>query len=296
MQEAMPILIMLGVIIVALTLMLVGLFLNARSRDASEGAEALPNLPVDAAEATDTPKPPSESVHFHLEPDGAFVIEVGGRRFTRLDDIGDERWVQRVLAAVGQAQSLAGITPAVSRLTLSDELRAGHAPADGALVVEFRGQPYRRLTDIQDGETGRQLLAMIGELVAFARGAALPEPAAPPSEPEAFSEEAFLERLAAPPAEPAPIKMPTLVESLRRRPSSKPELLPIGIAGQVEAILQEHLVSNASLEGRSIHVVTTPDGSLAVEVERRVLRWPEEVTDPAVREAVQKAIRIWERS
>jgi hypothetical protein len=63
-QEAMPILIMLGVIIVALALMLVGLFFNARSRDASEGAGALPNLPVNAAEATDTPKPPSESVHF----------------------------------------------------------------------------------------------------------------------------------------------------------------------------------------------------------------------------------------
>lgn len=88
--------------------------------------------------------------------------------------------------------------------------------------------------------------------------------------------------------------MPTLVESLRRR-ASRPEPLPVGIAGQVEAILQEQLASDVSLQGRSIHVVTAPDGSLAVQVELQILRWPEQVTDPTVREAVQRAIRIWER-
>lgn len=294
MQEAIPIFIMLGAVIVAMALVLAGLYLNARSRDTSEQTDTPPGIPVEPGAADTSVRAPSESIRFYLEPEGVLSVEIDGRRFTRLDDIGDGRWVQRVLAAVGKVQGWAGITPPALKPALSDELRAGHAPADGALVVEFRGQHYRRLTDISDGETGRQLLAMIGELATFSQGHASPKTSVPASEPETVSEETFLKQLAAPLAEPAPLKMPTLVESLRRR-ASRPEPLPVGIAGQVEAILQEQLASDVSLQGRSIHVVTAPDGSLAVQVELQILRWPEQVTDPTVREAVQRAIRIWER-
>lgn len=299
MQEALPILIMLGVVIVALTFILFGIFFNARSRNKPDEADAPLNIQAPAESFDTLTAPPSGFVRFQCESDGILSVEIDGRRFTRLDDIRDDRLVQRVLAAVKEVQRFAGITPSASSLArseLSDELRAGHAPADRTLVVEFRGERFRQLTDVRDGETGRQLLAMIGELAAFAQGRGLPAlPTALAGESGGLSEDAFLKRLTAYPPAPAPLKLPTLVESLRRS-TSKPEPMPIGIAGQIEKVLQEQLVDNATLRGRSIHVTTAPDGSLVVDVEGQLLRWPDQVLDPSVREAVQRAIRIWERT
>ena len=299
MQEALPILVILGIVVISLTLVLAGIFFNARSRRARQGEEK-PLYSQASAEPLDTPAvTSSESVRFYVDADGATSAEVDGRRFARLDHIGDERLIRRVLTAVEKVQRFAGVTPAESRLTpaeLTDELRAGHAPAGGALVVEFRGERYRQLKDVRDGETGRQLLSMISELAAFAQGKVL-RPGAPDasSEPGSPAEDAFLKKLTVPPPVSTPLKLPTLVESLQRT-GSRPESAPIGIAGQIEKVLQEQLVGNVALQGRTLHVTTALDGSLVVDVEGNQLHWPDQVRDPAVREAVQKAIRTWERS
>ena len=299
MQQALPIFIILGVVVISLTLILAGIFFNARSRRARQ-EEEMPLHSQAPAEPLDAPAvKSSESVRFFIGADGAASVEVDGRRFARLDQIGDERLIGRVLAAVEKVRRFAGVTPSEPRQTpveLTDELRAGHAPAGGALVIEFRGERYRQLTDVRDGETGRQLLSMIGELVAFARGKVL-RPGAPDAsgEPGGPAEDAFLKRLAVPPPVSTPLRLPTLVESLGRT-GPRPESAPIGIAGQIEKVLQEQLVDNVALQGRTIHVTTAPDGSLVVDVEGNQLHWPDQVRDPAVREAVQKAIRTWERS
>lgn len=299
MQEALPILIILGIVVISLALILAGILFNARSRRARQESE----MPLDvqvSAEPLDVPSVgPSESIRFYINSDGAVSVELEGRRFARLDYIGDERLIRRVLAAVEKVQRFAGVTPFAPRLTpaeLTDELRVGHAPAGGALVIEFRGERYRQLMDVRDGETGRQLLSMIGELVAFAQGRVLPpEASVTTGEPGGLNEDAFLKRLAVPPPVTAPLRLPTLFESLRRTASGQ-ESAPIGIAGQIEKVLQEQLEDNVALQGRSIHVTTAPDGSLVVDVEGNRLHWPDQVRDPAVREAVQKAIRTWERS
>jgi len=299
MQEALPILVILGIVVISLTLVLVGIFFNARSRRARQEGETPPYGQA-PAEPLDTPAvTSSEWVRFYIDADGAVSAEVDGRRFARLDYIGDERLVRRVLAAVEKVQRFAGVTPSESRLTpaeLTDELRAGHAPAGGALVVEFRGERYRQLKEVRDGETGRQLLSMIGELVAFAQGRAS-RPGAPDAsgEPGGPAEDEFLKKLAVPPPAVAPLRMPTLVESLQRT-GSRPGSAPIGIAGQIDKVLQEQLVDNVALQGRTFHVTTAPDGSLVIDMEGNQWHWPDQVRDPAVREAVQRAIRTWERS
>ena len=55
-----------------------------------------------------------------------------------------------------------------------------------------------------------------------------------------------------------------------RTPAPKPAPMPIGIAGQIEQILQQQLMDNATLRGWSIHIVTAPDGSLQVASGRPV--------------------------
>ena len=58
----------------------------------------------------------ADSIVVHLQPDGDVVLEIEGRRFRRMDDIGDERLAARVRAAVAGMQRFAGIVPKVSHL------------------------------------------------------------------------------------------------------------------------------------------------------------------------------------
>jgi hypothetical protein len=231
-QEAMPILVMLGVVILALILLVLGIFTLGRSRKAHEPVRAMPDASplTQASEAVALSPSPSEPIRIFLDPSGVATVEIEGRRFSQISDIGDERLTQRALAALGALQRFSGITPPRQTLALNDELRAGHTPADGEFVIEFQGQRFRRLTDVRDTETGRRLLAMLSELAAFSQGLAMP--LAKSAELEPLSEGKFLGQLVASPSEPAPIKIPSLVESLRA-PARKPGPMPVGIAGQV---------------------------------------------------------------
>ena len=295
MQGAMPTLI-LGVVILALILLLVGVFTLDRSGKARQAAAPQDASPLAEADEAVTLSPsPSESIRIFFEPDGAATVEIEGRRFTQMSEIGDERLTQRALATLGALQRFCGITPPRQALALNDELRVGRTLADEELIVEFQGRRFRRLAEVRDGETRRRLLALLGELAAFSPGQAAPAPLTGRAEPEPRSEDKFLGQLVASPSEPAPIKMPGLVEALRS-PARKPGPMPVGIAGQIEQVLQQQLVSNSALRGRSIHIVTARDGSLNVQVEGQWLHWPDGVSEPAVREAVQNSIRAWETS
>lgn len=295
MQDAMPILVMLGVVMLALILLLLGLLTLGRSRKAHEPVGAMQAAsPLTQADEASGPSPaPSEPIRIFLDPGGAATVEIEGRRFGQIGDIGDERLAQRALAALGALQRFSGITPPAQTVALQDELRAGHTPADGELVIEFQGQRFRRLSDAGDTETGRRLLAMLGELATFSQGQVVP--LVKSAEPEPLSEGKFLGQLVTPPSEPEPIKIPSLVESLRA-PVRKLGPMPVGIAGQVEQVLQQQLADAPALLGRSIHIVTARDGSLNIQVEGQLLHWPDQVSEPAVREAVQQAIRTWEAS
>ena len=211
-----------------------------------------------------------------------------------MDDIWDDRLAARVRAAIAGIQRFTGIAPTAQRpaaLELADELRIGHAPADRALVIELDGRRYRRLSDLPSEESRRQVLAMIGELTAFAQRLAVPAQTGQPATP---APDEFLKQLSAAASAPAPLKPYSLIESLRT-PTPKPAPMPIGIAGQVEQILQQQLADNPTLRGWSIHIVTAPDGSLQLAVEGQSLPWPGGVPDGPVRDAVQKAIRAWEQ-
>lgn len=295
MQGVMPTLI-LGVVILALILLLVGVFTLDRSGKARQAAAPQDASPLaEADEAVALSPSPSEPIRIFFEPDGAATVEIEGRRFTQMSEIGDERLTQRALATLGALQRFCGITPPRQALALNDELRVGRTLVDGELIVEFQGRRFRRLAEVRDGETRRRLLALLGELAAFSPGQAAPAPLTGRAEPEPRSEDKFLGQLVASPSEPAPIKMPGLVEALRS-PARKPGPMPVGIAGQIEQVLQQQLVSNSALRGRSIHIVTARDGSLNVQVEGQWLHWPDGVSEPAVREAVQNSIRAWETS
>jgi len=267
--------------------MLVGVFASARGRQAQQ--TPVDDMPLgEAALASDSS---ADSIVVHLQPNGDVVLEIEGRRFRRMDDIGDERLAARMRAAIAGMQRFAGIVPRSATPELADELRIGHAP-DRTLVIELGGRRYRQLSDVPSEESRRQVLAMVGELTAFAQRLVIPAPTRQPATP---APDDFLKRLSKPAPAPEPLKSYSLIDSLRT-PAPKPAPMPIGIAGQIEQILQQQLIDDVTLRGYSIHIVTAPDGSLQLAVEGQTLPWPGGVPDGPVRDAVQKAIRTWEQT
>jgi hypothetical protein len=87
-----------------------------------------------------------------------------------------------------------------------------------------------------------------------------------------------------------------LIGALERAVASKAVPAPIGLAGHIDQVLQDQLVDNAALLGRSIHLATALDGSLVVQVDGVPFHWPDGVSDADVRAAVQRAIQKWERT
>lgn len=290
MEQVLPIFILLGIIIVALALMLVGVFASARARQAQQ--TPVDDMPLgEAAFAPPASDSIADSIVVHLQSGSDVVLEIAGRRFRRLDDIGDERLAARVRAAVAGMQRFAGIVPKSATPELADELRIGHAP-DRTLVIELGGRRYRQLSDMPSEESRRQVMAMMGELTAFAQGLVIPAQTSQPATP---APDDFLRQLSKPAPAPGLPKSYSLMDSLRT-PVSKPTSMPIGIAGQIEQILQQQLMDNSTLQGWSIHIVTAPDSSLQVQVEGQSLHWPDSVPDGPVRDAIQKAIRTWEQT
>jgi hypothetical protein len=284
-EQVLPIFILLGVIIVALVLMLVGIFAGARARQSQQTSVDGASL-GEAALAPLASDPNADPILVHLQSGSDIVLEIAGRRFRRLDDIGDERLAARARAAIAGIQRFAGVVSQSANPELADELRIGHA-SDRALVIELGGRRYRQLSDVPSEESRRQVLAMMDELAAFIQR---PSPARQPVAP---APDNFLKQLSKP--APGPLKSYSLMDSLRA-PAPKPAPMPIGIAGQIEQILQQQLADNPTLGGWSIHIVTAPDGSLQLAVEGQVLQWPTGVPDGPVRDAVQRAIRTWEQT
>ena len=173
----------------------------------------------------------------------------------------------------------------------------------GEWLVELEGQRYRRLADIHDDRAATKILSAIEGLRVFAGIAAAPpsQPAQPtPTHPSASPSTSLRAGLPTPSGrglrragpEPAPPAGPVLTAS---QPATYPA--PEGsIIAQIEAILQRELERRPDLNGRTIHMGTTPDGSLLIEVDRDFYRSPDTIPDPRVRDVVMSAVRAWEKS
>jgi len=190
------------------------------------------------------------------------------------------------------------------------------------LVVEVEGQRYRHLTEIRDGGVGRQVVAIIQDLIAFAGpvvaarleaqqaasstpssgGSAEPpatEEETAPADPEAAA--AFLRELARQGSPPPRRSRPLL--SIDPVPFRRQDMrlwerpgIQLNLAEEIETILQRRLLAEPTLQERQIHVTQAPDGTLRIQVDTAFYASPAEVPDPLIRRVLQDAIREWERT
>ena len=202
----------------------------------------------------------------------------------------------------------------------------------GAIIVEVEGNRYRRLTEIQDGRIGNQILEAIADLIKFTGGIvrgqwapASPTPVVPTREmppqpqvvepasparavaaepPGSDEEEAFLQRLRegdlqvsqTPPKEAQPSIMSYFTR--RRTPQAAAEGIRAGgtFIDEIEEILQRMSSTAPTPLGQEVHVGTSPEGGLQIQVGTQYFSSADEVPDPTIRGLIKAAVKEWERS
>lgn len=226
-----------------------------------------------------------------VPPMGKLVIQAGGQRFEKLNEIQSEKVKQRVLAAIGELITFAGGYRALENDGLAPPLE----PPQGRAAREAEEEP---LTPAQEAF----LASLEGQLRGTAENAPEPttaqlEPELPPmvETPEAGAE---IER-PEPRSEPAPpAEVGSEVEA--QQPTGAAEEEPsnaqksVNLVAEIDEILQKYVTATPGLAGRSIHLHQMPAGELEILVDGKSHRHPKEIEEKAVRLAIKKALKEWE--
>lgn len=164
--------------------------------------------------------------------------------------------------------------------------------SDGSLIVQMGDKVFQTVTEMQDRGMAKRFINLVKDLARMAKigaqAAGLPAPdfdsgAAVVSQQGAWA---------------SPKRLDSTLPLAPERPT--PEIRPeptgagLGIADQIEELLQYRLMQTPIFQHRSIHVRANYDGSLRIEVDGRYFDVVEDVIDPDVREFLQRVIREWE--
>ncbi len=204
------------------------------------------------------------------EDTGAIVVEVEGRRYRQLVEIGDGRIGNQVLEAIADLIKFTG-----------GIVRGQWAAASVTPVVPTRERPPE--PQVVEPASSPRAVAM--------------EP------PGSDEEEAFLRRLRegdlqlskTPPSKARPGIMSF---AQRQKPQVAAEGTGAGgtFIDEIDAILQRMIRTAPTPLGKEVHVRTGPDGDLQIQVGGQYFSRSDEVPDPAIRNLIKAAVKEWERS
>lgn len=165
---------------------------------------------------------------------------------------------------------------------------------DGALIIQLGDQLFRTIPELQDRGLARRFISIVQNLAQLATlgaaSAGLPTPnfevtsgiIQPPGAWAVQTETTQVIPSGSPVApEPA---MPQRIEQ------------PLGIAKQIDRLLQTRLTQTPVFRGRKIQMDTYPDGSLKIKVDGNVYNGIGEIEDREVRQFIQQVVREWERT
>ncbi|NJL93295.1 MAG: hypothetical protein HC915_05965 [Anaerolineae bacterium] len=153
-------------------------------------------------------------------------------------------------------------------------MRVWRDVSDGTLIVGIKDQLFATPAELQGSEMANRYRALLQELN---RIQPIPRPAPKPT-PEALAPLNQGGRRGVAPATPVE-EAPTL-----------------GIAGEIENLLQNKLRFTGALPGREVHVRLAPDGSLAIEVDGEFYKSLDDVEDGEVQQFLRQTIQEWEAS
>ncbi len=190
---------------------------------------------------------------------GALSIEIEGREYRRLAEVGDEQTGRTILQVI------------TDLLSFTSGLRA----------------PTPTPVTAPPPEAARSAIPP--------RPVASRTPPAPPPAPAVLPTTLPPVEPALPEEKPVPLSITDFFRRGFRQPPPKP-VTTRSFIDEIEDILQRRLLETPLPGGQEMHVRTGPDGALQILLRGRLYNTPDEITDPAAREIIKAAVREWERS
>jgi hypothetical protein len=190
-----------------------------------------------------------------------------------------------------QARRMGAVGIASSTTDMIEVLRLHRDLSNGALVVQIGDRRYYSLDDISDPQVRRRFLGNAEAMAQFAQLKKGTSPLIDWSTEPPLAGLPLTETDAA--AKPGPTSRPAKAEAGEDK-KGKEAPPPMSMADEIEDMLQYRLTLDPSLSGRSIHIRSTEDGTIYVEVDGATFDGVGEVSDPAVRSFLQNIVRDWE--
>ena len=168
--------------------------------------------------------------------------------------------------------------PEAPALAGEQELLCVSRTKKGELAVFVQGQHYHRLLEITDPQVGRETIAALKTVLAFAEDW-LPlttqrHPQSAPMAPAA-EQETFLAQL--------------------RKQAPLPTSGSLVLADEIDALVQQRLREQPDLAERRIRLTTGEGGRLCIYVGQQAFDTVDDIPDPQVQALIHDAIREWER-
>ena len=173
-------------------------------------------------------------------------------------------------------------------------MRILRVPPNGQLVAELKGNRYEAITDLKNPKNRQLILAAVGELITFVGGYKALEDAgvAPPLTPQTQQkslEEQRAEFMASMQAGGSTSAVATATDL----PVDN-EVNELPIVEQIDAVLQKHLLNDANLQHRSIHLIDNQKGGIHIKIDGQVYTHPKKIEDKRIQLLIKGAIKEWE--
>jgi hypothetical protein len=262
-----------------------------RPQPAAPPAEAKQDIP-DQAATSPAVKPASEPAKQPMPPEpvellrllrdpqsGQLMVEIAGRRYTKLAEIADKEIGQYILKLAAHLLAFTnGMIATDAGLKSLPAPKVGETPMPVAAPT-----PVSQLPGPAAG-SGQSQPAMV-------QPSFTPQPASP-------IEAALLASIRAQSAAPQPPPPPQR-RGLFGRPKPAPAepLLPeLNLAAQINDIVQARLRYSPLVPTTQLQITSDPGGGILINVNGAVYRGPEDIPHPEVKELIKASIKEWEKS
>lgn len=211
---------------------------------------------------------------------GQLIIEIAGRRYTKLAEIVDKEIGQYVLKLAAHLLAFTnGMLATEAGIQSVPAPKVGKTP----LPLGTSFSPFQSSNRVADTPSQTSTLSQ-----------AKPTPPEPRISPAA--EAAFLASLQTQPPklEPSPQRQGLFGRS---KPANEPIMLPsLNLAEEINKIAQARLIVSPLAMTTKLEIVSKPEGGLQINVNGVAYASPDQIPDPEVKTLIKDSIKQWERS
>jgi hypothetical protein len=235
--------------------------------------------PVSGPQAASKPAAPVELLRLLRDPQsGQLIVEIAGRRYTKLAEISDKKIGEHIL-------KLAAHLLAFTNGMIATEAGVKSLPAPKVGETPLPLVAPKSMSQLPDPLTGMPSVS--------------PSPSEPAPRPSPEVEAAYLASLSQPAKPSTPEPQPQrrgLFGRAKPAAQEKPLLPVLNLAEQINTIAQTRLRMSPLAATTQLEITSDPGGGIRIDFNGHFYPSPDDIPDPEVKALIKDSIQQWEKS